>query len=148
MRSRGHGCQLSRKCDLAVAALLSEPTLKDAAKKVGISDQALRKWLKIPEFAARVQEAQQQVFGHTLRRLQIESGLALDVIVKVLRKKKGGNDGLKVRAALGLLGHGLKSSELHDLAERVRVIQDELAELSKPSDRPHSNGKVNGRARV
>jgi hypothetical protein len=130
-----------------VDALLTEPSVKAAAQKVGVSEWALHAWLKIPAFATLLREAQQQLFTHTLRRIQIESGTALDVLAKVLRKKKGGNDGLKVRAALGLLGHGLKASELHDLADRLAAIEAELAKPGRNGSK-HSNGKVNGRARV
>jgi hypothetical protein len=145
MKSRGHGDKLSRKCHSAVAALLTAPTIKAAAKKVGISEMALHAWLKIPAFAALLRQAQQQVFSHTLRRMQTESAQALDVLARVLRKRKG-DDGLKVRAALGLLGHGLKASELHDLAERLAAIEAELAKADRNA--PHSNGRTNGRARV
>jgi hypothetical protein len=113
---------------------------------VGIDESTLRCWLKIPEFAARVRQAQQQAFGHALGRLQAESGLAVDVLVRVLRKRKA-DDGLKVRAALGLLGHGLKASELHDLAERLAAIEAELAKPNR-NGTTHSNGKVNGRAKA
>jgi hypothetical protein len=145
MQSRGHGDKLARKCHEAVAALLTAPTIKAAAQQVGISEMALHAWLKIPAFAKLLREAQQQVFGHTLRRIQIESGQALDVIARVLRKKKGGNDGLKVRAALGLLGHGLKVNELVELAERLAAIESELARLDRTAPHTkngHSNGKV------
>src|SRR5262245_58038729 len=46
------GEQLSRKQDLALAALLTEPTINDAAAKVGVAARTLRNWLRDPAFAA------------------------------------------------------------------------------------------------
>jgi len=47
----GHGSKFSRKQLEAVAALLSQRNLEDAARVAGIAPKTLVRWLKAPEFA-------------------------------------------------------------------------------------------------
>jgi hypothetical protein len=42
----GHGQKLSRKKESAIAALISLPTIGDAAKLVGIGEKTLFRWLQ------------------------------------------------------------------------------------------------------
>jgi hypothetical protein len=131
---------------VAVLALLEQPTIKAAARQVGISERALRCWLRLPQFRERLAEARRQAFDVAMSRLQSVSGEAVAVIARVLRKKKA-DDGLKLKAALGLLGHGLKVAELTDLADRLAAIEVELAKPAR-NGTTHPNGRVNGRAKT
>ena len=47
---RGHGQKLTARQDALVAALLTAPTHADAAKKAGISEATLYRWLNLPAF--------------------------------------------------------------------------------------------------
>jgi hypothetical protein len=46
----GHGTKFGRKKEEAVAALLVQRNLEDAARAVGISPKTLLRWMKEPEF--------------------------------------------------------------------------------------------------
>jgi hypothetical protein len=144
MNGRGHGCKLSLKCHTAVTALLTTSTIKAAAKKVGVSEWTLRCWQRVHEFSDMLREARQQAFAHALGRIQAEADRAVDVLVKVLTKRKG-DDRTKLKAAVALLSHGFKAAELHDLAERIAAVE---AELSSPERLNGRLNAVNGRARV
>lgn len=122
MKSRGHGCRLARKCEEAIAALLSQPTLKAAAKKVGVSERALRKWMKIPEFDNLLREARSQVFTHALSRLQAVASEAVAVLERAMKRQKS-NDTARTRAAAVVLTNALKGGVLDDLAERVAELE-------------------------
>jgi hypothetical protein len=143
---KNHGCnrKLSHKCGQAITALLTESSIKAAAKKVGISEMALRTWMRIPEFSRQLAEARGQAFAHAMSRLQATAADAVDVIAKVLKKRKG-NEQLKLKAALGLLGNVFRGVELTDLADRLAAIEAELAKLDRTA--PHTNGHTNGRVR-
>jgi hypothetical protein len=136
---------LSRKCEVAVAALLSAPTIKRAAQQVGVSQQALQKWLKIPAFAAMVRDARQQAFRHALTRLQAEADKAVVVLARVLRKRTV-DDKTKVRAALGLLAVAFKGVELHELLDRISYVERELA--AARASKNHAANGVNGRVKA
>jgi hypothetical protein len=60
---KGHGTKFSRKMEEAVAALLTQRNLDEAARAVGIAPATLLRWLKLPEFQASYREARRGVFG-------------------------------------------------------------------------------------
>ena len=63
----GHGEKYSRKSQEAIAALLSEPSIEAAARKVGISASTLRRWMKEPDFQQRYREEQRNRSSRTRR---------------------------------------------------------------------------------
>jgi hypothetical protein len=48
----GHGEKLGRKQEDAIAALLSQRTVEEAAHVTGVGVRTLLRWMKIPEFDA------------------------------------------------------------------------------------------------
>src|SRR5438270_6372426 len=51
------GDKLGRKAELAIAALLGEPTVEKASLKCGVSYRALKDWLTRPDFMAAYRDA-------------------------------------------------------------------------------------------
>ena len=58
----GHGAQLGRKMDAAIAALLTHRSIEEAAKATGIGTQTLMRWMKLPEFDSAYREARRDAF--------------------------------------------------------------------------------------
>ncbi len=73
---KGHGEKLSRKQESAIAALLSAPTIKEAARTSGISEVSLWRWLQLPEFAIAYRAARRQVVERAVSELQAAAGEA------------------------------------------------------------------------
>jgi transposase-like protein len=48
----GHGAKFGRKHEEAIAALLSQRNVDEAARVVGVDPKTLLRWLKMPEFQA------------------------------------------------------------------------------------------------
>jgi hypothetical protein len=130
---------------MAVAALLTAPTVRAAAQRVGVSEWTLRCWQKIPAFAELLRAARSQVFEHSLTRLQAETDKAVDVLARVLRKRTA-DDKTKVRAALGLLAIAFKGVELHELLDRLAAVEAQLA--SARTSKNHTTNGVNGKVRT
>ena len=59
--SAKHGAKWPRKREQAIAALLTYPTIKQAAKAVGVHEITLIKWMKQQEFDALYQRAKASV---------------------------------------------------------------------------------------
>src|SRR5262245_66632042 len=76
----GHGEKLTRWQDVAIACLLSEPSIKRAAKKAGLDESTLRGWLKLPGFAAAYRQARRQVVEQAVGRRQRASGKAVGTL--------------------------------------------------------------------
>jgi len=59
----GHGAKFSRKMDEAIAALLTQRSVEEAAQEAKIGTQTLYRWIRQPEFDAAWREARRAAFG-------------------------------------------------------------------------------------
>ena len=66
----GQGGKRERLEDRALAALLSEPTIAQAATAAGVSESTLLRWLAEPSFKARYRDARRQVVELAVTGLQ------------------------------------------------------------------------------
>ncbi len=116
------------RAELALAALLSEPTLARAAAKAGVSERTLRYWMRRPRFLRAYRRRRRQVVEAVVGRVQASMGEALDALRALL-----GCDGpaVRCRAALGLLEHGLRALEWTDTLDRVEQLEKRLAAREK-----------------
>lgn len=116
----GHGEKLSRRRELAVAALLAEPTVALAASKAGVSEASLGRWLQRPEFQSAFRAARRQVVESAVAGLQAACGEAVETLKRNLRAE---SESAQIRAAALILEHAVKAVELVDLAERVERLE-------------------------
>jgi len=72
---------ISPRQQRAIAALLSEPRIQDAAATAGVGERTLRRWLRQPNFSRAYLECRREAVGQATARLQqaaeAESELAL-----------------------------------------------------------------------
>jgi len=71
----GHREQFGRKMEEAVAALLTQRKIDEAAKTAGISTRTLIRWMKEQEFQKAYREARWQAFSPCARLLACPSRL-------------------------------------------------------------------------
>jgi len=86
--SAGHGEKRSRREDLALAALISEPTIGEAAKKVGISEVTIWRWMQDPEFQDKYRTARRQAVSQAITQLQKISSEAVQTLREVMNNKE------------------------------------------------------------
>jgi len=104
----GHGQKLTSKQETVISALLTEPTQAAAAKKAGIGQTTLYRWLKLPDFRAAYDEARRELVKSALRRLQAGTVQAVETLLHVARKAERDSD--RVRAAIAVLEHAIPGS--------------------------------------
>ncbi len=80
----GHGAKYGRKQEEAVAALLTQRNVDEAAKSIGIDPTTLLRWMKLPEFQTGYLEARRAAFGQSIARLQQASSAAASVLMKIM----------------------------------------------------------------
>ena len=129
----GHGEKLSRKCNAAIAALLTQPTLADAAASVGISETTLWRWMQRDDFRRKLRQAQETVFDGALKKLQSLTTEAVRCLNRNLNCKR---PSVQVLAARTILHFSLKSRELFDLETRISELETRLQEREKFSKHP------------
>ena len=78
------GGKFGRKKEEAIAALLTQRNIEEAAKAVGIGANTLLRWLKVPEFDAAYRGARRAAFRQSVARLQQASGAAVSTLLKIM----------------------------------------------------------------
>jgi hypothetical protein len=126
----------ARKKEEAIAALLTQRNIEEAAKVAGIGANTLLRWLKVPEFQTAYREARRAAFGQSIARLQQATGMAVSVLLKVM-VDSATPASVKVRAADSVLDHSAKAIEIEDIEARLSELE-RAAEASK-SDRKVSS---------
>jgi transposase-like protein len=81
---RGHGAKFGRKKEEAIAALLSQRNVEEAARAIGINANTLLRWLRIPEFRDEYHKARREVVSQAIARLQQATGAAGMTILKLM----------------------------------------------------------------
>ena len=95
----------------AIAALLSQRNVDEAARTAGIGTRTLLRWMKDPGFDAAFRAARRAAFGQTTARLQQGSSAAATILMK-LRLDANTPASTRVRAAEIIVSHAGKGYEL------------------------------------
>lgn len=130
------GKRLTRKQEVAIGAMLTERTVEDAARKVGVTDRTLNRWCKLPEFQAAFQAARRKALESAIARLQALTGKAVAALERLVDSD---SEQVSLAASRTVLETTFKSTELIDLAERLQAIEERLDAAAKAS-----TGQANG----
>ena len=128
----GHGQKRSRQEEAALAALLSLPTIAEAATLAGISESTLLRWLREPTFQQRYRAARRQVVEHAISGLQQAAGEAVEAL---RRNLTCGVPASEIAAARAIIDQAVKGVELIDLAERVEQLEEAATQAAEWKDR-------------
>ncbi len=106
----------------AIAALLTQRNVEDAARTAGIGVRTLLRWLKLPEFQAAYRQARRDAFGQAIARLQQGTSAAATTLLKVMIDPSAPAS-VRVRAADSVLNHAAKAIEIEDIEARVTALE-------------------------
>ena len=121
----GHGSKFGRKKEEAIAALLTQQTIENAARSIGIGVSTLLRWQKDPEFDAGYRAAQRAAYRQTTARLQQASPAAATVLTKLMVDSNTPAS-VRARTADSVLSHAAKAIEIQDLEARVTELEGTL----------------------
>jgi hypothetical protein len=120
--ARGHGEKLTKKMHLAIAALLTTDTDRDAAVQARISERTLRTWKRLPAFAAALAVARGEILAGVQRKLLRYALRAADVLDKIANNDMA-QDAPRVSAARATIELAGKIAETVELVERIERIE-------------------------
>ena len=126
----GHGTKLKRKLEEAVAAMLTQRNVEEAARTVGVSTATLMRWQKLPVFQTAYREARRAAYGQAVARLQQGASAAATTLLKTMIDP-GTPASVRVRAAECVMNHAMKAIEIEDIEVRVSELE-RAANLPKP----------------
>jgi hypothetical protein len=118
----GHGTKFKRKLEEAVAAMLTQRNVEEAARSVGVSTATLMRWQKDPEFDAAYRAARRAAYGQTTARLQQGSSAAATILMKLMLDVNTPAS-TRVRAAEIIVDHAAKAIEIEDIEVRVAELE-------------------------
>jgi hypothetical protein len=126
----GHGSKFGRKKEEAIAALLSQKSIEDAARVAKIGTNTLLRWLQVPEFRDAYLKARREVVHQSVARMQQATGAAAITILKLMTDPNV-PAAVRLRAAECVFDHAIKGVELEDIEARVAAL-----ELASASGKP------------
>ncbi|MET0647615.1 MAG: hypothetical protein ABW208_13445 [Pyrinomonadaceae bacterium] len=121
---KGNEHELSRKKLMAVAALVTSPTVKEAAAKSGVGESTLRRWLaKDEKFSLEVREAQRQALDLAILRAQAIADEAVTTLEAIhTDTTKPAN--ARVAAARYLDSRRIPLAELGDIRQQIKELKE------------------------
>jgi transposase-like protein len=118
----GHGTKFLRKKEEAIAALLSQRNIEEAARTAGIGTTTLLRWLQMPEFDAAYRKARRDAFTQSIARLQQACAAAVSTMLKIMVDPTAPAS-CRLRAADCTLGHAAKAIEIADIEVRLTDLE-------------------------
>jgi hypothetical protein len=122
---------LGRKQEDAIAALLTQRNIEEAARSAGIGTRTLLRWLKLPEFQTAYREARRAAFGQAVARLQQGTSAAATTLLKLLIEPNTPAS-VRARVADSIFNHAARAIEIEEIEERLSNLERD-AERSKSS---------------
>ena len=114
--------KFGRKKEEAIAALLTQRNIEEAAKAAGIGANTLLRWMKVPEFQAAYREARRAAYSQAVAKLQQGTTAAATTLLKVMLDQSTPAS-VKVRAAECVMTHSAKAIEIEDIEARVSELE-------------------------
>jgi hypothetical protein len=116
------GGKFGRKKEEAIAALLTQRNIEEAAKVAGIGANTLLRWLKVPEFQKAYREARRAAFSQSIARLQQGTSAAATTLIKLLLDPNTPAS-VRARVADSIFNHAAKAIEIEDIEARVSALE-------------------------
>jgi len=114
--------RLSPKQQRALAALLTSPTLGEAAKQANLGQATLFRYLQEPAFQESYRAARREIVQHAMAKIQHATEEAVEVLVGLM-KDKNTPSGSRISAARTILDTTFRAIELEDLGARLTVLE-------------------------
>lgn len=108
----------------AIAAILAQPTMQQAAKAAGISERQLYRWLDMPEFQAELKAAENELIDAAGKKLSAGLEVALTALLELITGAE--SEAVRRLAAADWLNQAFKVYDLRTLAARMDEIERRL----------------------
>ena len=106
----------------AIAALLSEPTIKRAADAAGVSESTIRRYLAKPPFRDAYETASRGALGAAMQQLHEGMGVAVQTLIEIAADPNA-KPADRIRASNSIVDLGLRGREFHSFPERLAHLE-------------------------
>lgn len=116
----------------AITALLTHPTIRDAAKECNISEPTLWRWLREAAFQTAYRQARRQLVEQAMGELQ---AACTEAAATLRRNLTCGMANVEVSAAKTILDQAVKAVELADMEARLEELERRFHQSEKGTTR-------------
>ncbi|MFJ5625578.1 phBC6A51 family helix-turn-helix protein [Peribacillus loiseleuriae] len=120
--------KLKLKQEKVIMALLTEPTHSQAAKKAGVGETTLYRWLDDEEFNKAFKDARRKAFSQSISHLQQATASAVETLKDVMENEESPASS-RVSAAKTVLEMAFKAYEMEDLVAQIDEMQQYIEEV-------------------
>ncbi len=113
---------LPAKQELAISAVISHPTLKEAALAVGISETTLWRYMQDEAFSRKLRQARRDAVSHAVLRLQRASSDAVKVLSDLMMKDDA-PAAARISAARTIIDYSMRAVENDELQTRIESLE-------------------------
>jgi hypothetical protein len=114
--------ELSQKQVRAISALITAPTIADAAWQADVSTRTIDRWLTQRSFQAELRLARSRVFCHAFGHLQQVASRAVAALDRVMHDNNA-SPASRVSAARAALRFACHGIEIADFEERLAALE-------------------------
>lgn len=115
--------ELTKRQLQALPHLLACPTYEEAARQASVSVKQIYCWLKTSVFKAELERRRNEIIEEAVNRLKCNTTKAADTLVTLLSHS---NPTIQRGVANDLLNHVAKFIELHEIEERIQVLEAKI----------------------
>ena len=116
-----------KKADAALAALMNEPSVSEAARAAGVSPRTVTRWLGRDDFSAALRRLREQAIRQAVNRLTRACGAAVSTLVHLTAH--GESESVRARAAVAILEHTWRGQEQLDVSDRLTALEERSREV-------------------
>ena len=110
---KGHGAKSDSQREQAILALLTHPTIPEAAEACGVGQTTLWRWMQEPDFRDRYRQARRQVL----------EGAIAEAATTLRRLLTADSESVRLGAARAILDQATKGADLLDLEARIAALE-------------------------
>lgn len=123
---------LNAKQNKALRAIITTPTIKEAADVSGISERTIYRYINDPQFMTAYRSLKSEIMRGVTNKIQLSSTTAIDTLVDVMENSK--SDIARVQAASKILDLTYQTYETEDLEARLDAIEKLASEQDEEDD--------------
>jgi hypothetical protein len=122
----GHANRVTPKQEALIAALLTAPTIQDAASAASVPERTAHRWLRDDDaFKAAYLAARREALRQATARLSRASSGAVNVLLQIAADKRA-SPAARVTACRTILEFAYRAEEQEDLAARIQALEQQM----------------------
>jgi hypothetical protein len=106
--------------------------VKECAAQLGAGVRTVHDWLEKPDFVRLISRYRSKLISETLGKLSNAGVKAVETLIDALESQE--SDGIKVRAALGILDQLVRIRETTELEQRLVEVEGRVARVDQESN--------------